>query len=275
MKKILMVPPDKFAVEYQINPWMNGNIDTVDKVKAAQQWLATRDALIQAGADVIVLPSPPVGCPDAVFAANAGLIFKDMYINSKFKHEERQGEEDYFEEYFDAHDYDMLEFPDPNRTLSFEGAGDALFSADRKHLWFGYGWRSSGDYKFKLDEMFENTDVIVRPLKLVDPRWYHLDTAFCPLDTGELLWYPPAFDAHSQMVIESWYEGKDIKVSEEDALRFACNAVSVGKNIVIPHCSDDLFFNLMDRGYGVLTVDMSQFLRSGGACKCLTLEVVE
>lgn len=270
-KQIIMCPPDKFAVEYEINPWMKGNVETVNSFKAHQQWNECRNALVTSGADVIVMPSPPVGCPDAVFAANAGLIFKNKFILSRFKHPERQAEEPYFSNYFMS----KFDLWIPEAEPSNEGAGDALFSSDRQRLFMGFGFRTHGDFKFKLDVLLEDDGVYVIPLRLVDPRWYHLDTAFCPLDTGEVLWYPGAFDAYSQSIVEAWYKDKMIAVSEEDALRFACNAVSIGNTIVMPHQSDELYFKLTDRGYRVVSVDMSQFLRSGGACKCLTLEVVE
>lgn len=277
MKQIVMCPPENFDVIYEINPWMKGNIETVNHTRAAAQWCEVRNALIAAGADVIVSPTPPEDCPDAVFMANAGLVFKDMFIPSRFKHPERQVEEPYFENWFDSKDFIVATFLQPESgRLSFEGAGDALFSHDRKHLWMGYGFRTSGDFKFTLDILTEDTGAIVRPLQLVDPRWYHLDTCFCPLDTGDVLWYPKAFSPHAQHVVRTWYDsGKLIEVSEQDALGFACNAVSVGANIVTPIISDGLSSLLADRGYTVRQVDMSQFLRSGGACKCLTLELVE
>jgi N-dimethylarginine dimethylaminohydrolase len=277
MKQIVMAPPDKFGVQYEINAWMKGNVDTVDVHKAAQQWSNLRNMLVQVGVDVIVMPSPPLECPDAVFTANAGLIYKDIFIPSQFEHPERQAEEPYFIEYFERKFHlNPINEESDGRRLSFEGAGDALFSKDRKRLFMGFGFRTHGDAKFALDYLLEQHETLVVPLRLVDPRWYHLDTAFCPLDTGEVLWYPDAFDKYSQSIIEAWYPGDmNIKVSEEDALQFACNAVSVGESIVMPKQTDDLFFNLMDRGYKVHTVDMSQFLRSGGACKCLTLEVIE
>ena len=279
MKQILMTTPTKFGVHYSINPWMEGNEGNVDLLRAVQQWSELRNALISAGVDVIVLPEPDKSCPDAVFTANAGLIYGDLFITSRFKHEERQAEENYFQSYFCDH-YFIVRGSKFDRSITpnmtFEGAGDALFSADRKHLWYGFGFRSSFDYKKKLDELFEDHEsIIIRPLALKDPRFYHLDTCFCPLDTGELLWFPEAFDDHSRMIIESWYCDKMISVKEEDAVRFACNAVSVGHKIILPEVSDDLRDDLTMRGYEVIQVNMDQFLRSGGACKCLTLEVIE
>lgn len=273
MKQILMVPPINFQVAYEINPWMTGNVANVDKFKAAQQWSELRNALSTV-ADVIVLPTPPANCPDAVFAANAGLIYKDTFICSEFKHAERQVEEPYFLDYFKSRTFDCISRD--GAVQSFEGAGDALFSHDRKHLWFGFGFRSSLSYKAKLDHIFDAyEETIVRPVRLRDPHFYHLDTCFCPLDTGELLWYPGAFDDYSQDVIRSFYCDKMIEIQEPDAERFACNAVSVGSTLVLPQITGFLSRQLSSRGYDVIEVDMSQFLLSGGACKCLTLECVQ
>jgi N-dimethylarginine dimethylaminohydrolase len=282
MKQILMCPPTKFQVSYEINVHMEGQIGTTDKFQVVKQWSDLRNALVSAGADVVVCPEPPDYCPDAVFMANAGLIFKDTFIPSQFKHEERRVEEPFFRNWFNEKGFEESSFsnyemsPEEHRPrITFEGAGDALFSADRKTLWMGYGFRTHSDAKHALDWIFEwDEDVIVRPLKLVDPRWYHLDTCFCPLDNGDVLWYPNAFDEYSRDYIETWYPGsRNIKVSEEDALAFACNSISVGRHIVMPQISDDLLFELVKRGFQVSICDMSQFLRSGGACKCLTLEV--
>ena len=270
-KQIVMCPPTNFGIFYSINPWMQGNIASVDPFKAAQQWSELRNALVEADADVIVSTTPPEDCPDAVFMANAGVVYENIFIPSRFKHVERQVEQPYFEKWFVDHKFELRT---ENSTVSFEGAGDALFNKNRSILWMGFGVRSGGDYKFVLDRLLEDTDVIVRPLQLVDPRFYHLDTCFCPLDTGELLWYPPAFSEHAQAVIELWYKDKMIKVSEADALRFACNAVSICGTIILPEVSYSLYSKLEERGYTISMVDMSQFLRSGGACKCLTLELV-
>ena len=276
MKKILMTSPTNFSVQYEINPWMDGNVGGIDKVKAVQQWSMLRNALASIGADVIVLPPSPEYCPDAVFTANAGLLYKDSFLPSVFKHEERAVEEPYFINWFLAHDFKIDSMGSGHRDIcSFEGAGDALFNSDRSSLWYGFGFRSSITFRQYLDAFFAETDVIIRPLELVNPNFYHLDTCFCPLDTGELLWYPKAFSEYSQMIIRSWYEGKSIEVGDEDAMNFVCNAVSVGNKLVVPKISDELLIQLTRQDYSVIQCDMSEFIKSGGACKCLTLEVIE
>ena len=277
MKTILMTTPTNFGIQYEINPWMHGNIGLSNKNEVVKQWSNLRNALIGAGADVVVLPASPEYCPDAVFTANAGLIYKNLFISSRFRNEERAAEEPFFIKWFLQHGYTIpdYEIRATREQLSFEGAGDALFNKDRKILWMGVGFRSSLGFKALLDDELHNTDIIVRPLELVNSKFYHLDTCFCPLDTGELIWYPPAFSDYSRMVIESWYEGRDIKVTDEDAALFACNSVSVGSTIISPIITPFLNQTLISRGYTVVQCDMSQFLKSGGACKCLTIEVVE
>lgn len=271
-----MTSPLNFGVSYDINPWMTGNKGSVDVVKACQQWAELRNTLVGFGADVIVLPRSPEYCPDAVFTANAGLIFNNTFIPSRFRHEERMGEEPFFINWFLENNFNVeLELPEGTRLqTSFEGAGDALFNLSRTILWYGTGFRSTLGFKATLDRVFENTNVIVRPLELVDPRFYHLDTCFCPTGRGDVLWYPPAFSDYSQSVIELWYKEKAIAVDEVDAINFACNAVSVGDQLATPIITPFLAFKLKNRGYRVEQHNMSEFKKSGGATKCLTLEVV-
>ena len=277
MKQILMGSPVNFNVHYEINPWMTGNTGSVDVVAASQQWSELRNRLISLGVDVVVLPKSPDYCPDSVFTANAGLTYKGKFLPSRFKHDERAVEEPFFMDWFMNHNFTVhSNTKNKNRKkAAFEGAGDALFNQNKTILWYGIGHRSSFAYKSFLDACFEDTPVIVRPLELVNPNFYHLDTCFCPLDTGELLWYPPAFSEYSRTVIESWYDGKNIKVTEEDANNFVCNAVSIGNSIVTSKMSPFLLAKLLSGCYTVFEHDMSEFMKSGGACKCLTLELIK
>jgi N-dimethylarginine dimethylaminohydrolase len=268
-----MTSPASFAVQYDINVHMTGNEGKVDVPLAMKQWSNVRNALLQVGADVIVMPASPPNCPDAVFTANAGLILGNQFIPSYFRNIERSPEEPYFIDWFRAHGFSIDMMPKRPRDVSaFEGAGDALFSEKRKTLWLGHGFRSTEAGQLVVRTKMLDLGADGYLLKLVDPRWYHLDTCFCPLDDGTLLWYPEAFDAASRGLIERHFS-KMVMVSENDAVRFACNAVSVDKSIVMPLVSDELSSTLSELGFTVHQVDMSEFLKSGGACKCLTLEV--
>ena len=278
MKTIVMCPPDWFDVSYVINPWMEGNSHKIDSDKASIQWYALREAIILAGAKVWITDTPPMDCPDAVFTANAGLAFKGTFVPSYFRYRERYAEEPFFinQAISDWHlQLRGMDIPGTREQQSFEGAGDALYDRQQDILWMGFGFRTQLGFKPVLEAALERFSCTIRPLQLVDPRWYHLDTCFCPLDNGQLLWYPAAFAPYSQYTIRTWYPDA-IAVSEADALKFACNAVSIGNHLILPHCSDELK-NRVEREAGVTVtqVDMSQYLRSGGAAKCLTLELIE
>ena len=284
MKTIYLCPPWSFDVNYSINPWMEGNFHQVDRLQASSQWNELFNTLRSAGANLKVIAPPPADCPDAVFIANAGLLFKRNFILSRFRFEERAAEEPFFAAQFapgTSADVSLLHTIDAGtrEQVAFEGAGDCLFDRRLNVLWLGFGFRTQLGAKPWIERHIDacaGHEVVLRPLELVDPRFYHLDTCFCPLDTGQLLWYPEAFSDHSRYVIDLWYGERGIPICEEDALNFACNAVSVGKKVILPKISRYTEQLLSERdGLEVLQVDMSQYLRSGGACKCLTLEAVE
>lgn len=278
MKKIVMTSPESYGVSYNINPWMEGNIGQTNSEEATHQWLMVKESLTDAGAHLIEMQSPPSNCPDAVFVANAGLVFQKKFLPSRFKYEQRAAEEPYFISWFRDAGYEIVE-PDyscsTRQSLAFEGAGDALFNSDRSELWYGIGFRGTYPFSDQLHQIFEAQRVSVKVLSMVNPSFYHLDTCFCPLDTGELLWYPGAFSEHSQKIIRATYKKSAIEVTAKDAMAFACNAISVGYSIITSIISKDLEQQLQARGYSVYQCDVSEFLKSGGGCKCLSLELVE
>jgi len=236
-----MVQPTSFCVRYIINPWMDGNVGAVDKPLAIRQWNNLVATLNVVGFHTVVLPEAPANCPDAVFVANAGLIFDNTFIPSLFKYVNRVPEEQYFEDYFVSEHYNVWSLYAP---VKFEGAGDALFSSNRKILFIGNGLRTDkivAEHIAAKWMLFETVQ-----LDLVDPNFYHLDTCFCPLDTGDLLWHPPAFSPESVAKILSLYpEDKRIGIFASDASMFACNAISVGKNIITPTISRELRLRLI------------------------------
>src|SRR5215472_18518307 len=211
----LMCPPTLYDVQYVINPWMAGNVHRSSRDQAMDQWARLHDALAQVACVELVDPEP--SSPDMVFTANAGLVHHGTVALSSFLHAERQGEEPHFRKWFDDFGLKVRELPS---DVPFEGEGDALFEADNSRLWAGHGMRSRESSHAYLRECW---GVEVISLRLVDSRFYHLDTCFCPLFGGYVLYYPEAFDAVSQAKIVSRYpEEKRIAVSLCDALRFAC-----------------------------------------------------
>ena len=262
----LMCPPTLYDVNYVINPWMEGNLHRSSRQNAERQWEQLRAAL--AGLAQVELVEPQAGSPDMVFTANAGLVRQGLVALSRFLHPERQGEEPHFRRWFDDSGFAVRELP---RAVPFEGEGDALFEADNSRLWAGHGMRSREASHPYLEDTWS---VEVISLRLVDPRFYHLDTCFCPLFGGYVLYFPEAFDALSQARIEACYpEEKRIAVGLRDALRFACNAINVGKTILLNEVSPELSGRLESLGFHLIQVPLSEFLKAGGAAKCLVLRL--
>ena len=266
--RFLMCAPDHYDVDYVINPWMEGNIHKSSRDRAVEQWEKLHYVLKDHA--IVDLVKPQLGVPDMVFTANAGLVLGDNVVLSRFFHKERQGEEPFFKEWFESQGYTVYELP---KDLPFEGAGDALLDREGRWLWAGYGFRSELDSHPYLAKWL---DIEVLSLRLMDERFYHLDTCFCPLAGGYLLYYPPAFDSFSNRLIEMRVpEAKRIAIDEADAVNFACNTVNVDKIVVMNKASDSLKQRLNDAGFEVIETPLTEFLKAGGAAKCLTLRVTE
>jgi lysine-ketoglutarate reductase/saccharopine dehydrogenase-like protein (TIGR00300 family) len=266
--RFLMCPPDHYDVDYVINPWMEGNIHKSSRERAVEQWQKLLHVMKEHA--VVDLVQPQLGVPDMVFTANAGLVLEKTAVLSRFYHKERQGEEPFFQKWFEDNGFTVHTLP---KDLPFEGAGDALLDREGRWLWAGYGFRSELDSHPYLAKWL---DIEVLSLRLMDDRFYHLDTCFCPLIDGYLLYYPPAFDAYSNRLIEMRVaEHKRVVVAEADAVNFACNAVNIDKKIIMNKISDDLKQRLENIGFQVIETPLTEFLKAGGAAKCLTLRVTE
>ncbi|MEH2072072.1 MAG: TIGR00300 family protein [Nostoc sp.] len=266
--RFLMCPPDHYDVDYVINPWMEGNIHKSSRDRAVEQWQGLHHLLKEHA--IVDLVPPEKGWPDLVFTANAGLVLGKNVVLSRFLHKERQGEEPFFKQWFEANGYIVNELP---KDLPFEGAGDALLDREGRWLWAGYGFRSELDSHPYLAKWL---DIEVLSLRLIDERFYHLDTCFCPLANGYLLYYPGAFDSYSNRLIQMRVAPeKQIAIVEADAVNFACNAVNVESIVIMNKASDGLKSRLADVGFQVIETPLTEFLKAGGAAKCLTLRVTE
>ena len=269
MKRLfLMCPPEYFNVAYIINPWMHDHLRKIDNAVAKQQWRALYDILTDRATVRLVLPQP--SSPDLVFTANAGLVKGRRFIVSRFRYPERQYEEPYFADWFQDRGYDVMLMP---RDIPFEGAGDALFDRGANRLWMAHGHRSIPAAR---DVLAKTLDIEVVALKLVDKRFYHLDTCFCPLEGGFVLYYPPAFDEDSRKLIErNVSAARRIAIEEDDALAFACNAVNVERTVIVNHASAAFVTALRRKGFEVVQTPLSEFMKAGGSAKCLTLRLDE
>jgi len=265
---ILMCPPDFFTVDYVINPWMAGNVDTMSLERAKQQWCELRDA-IAGYADVVTIEPQP-DLPDMVFTANAGAVYKDKAIASHFMPHERRPEEAHFKTWFRDNGFDLLAL---DEKIGFEGAGDCLHDRRGPWLWTGFGFRTEIEAHKEIQEFF---DLEIVSIRLTDERFYHIDTCFCPLTDGFLMYHPPAFDFDSRMAIETRIPPhKRIIVDTIDAGNFACNAVNIGDRVILHRASDPLKARLMLAGFSVHEIELTEFLKAGGSAKCLTLKLTE
>ena len=260
--RILMCPPDYYGIEYEINPWMNRKVGS-DPTESLRQWWALRDTL--RSLDVRIETVEPVkGLPDLVFTANAGIVYRDLFIPARFRYGVRQGESPHFESWARAAGFQILNLPE---GYNHEGAGDALFCGET--LFAGYRFRSDvRSHQWVADKL----GVEVLPMELVDPRYYHLDTCFCPLAEGEAIYLPGAFDDYGRSVMKDRIAGL-IEVSAEEAVSFSCNAVVVGRNVILNEGVPKLSKALEHAGYTVHPLRLTEFIKAGGSAKCLTLRL--
>jgi arginine dihydrolase len=257
-----MCPPDHYGIHYVINPWMDV-ARQANLPAAVNQWQRLHDALAAAGAAISLVSA--VEClPDMVFTANAALIYEKRAIVSRFRHAQRQGEEQHFRQWLSDHGWQTIETPDDH---AFEGAGDALFCGDT--LYAGYRQRSDARGHQKIGELL---GVRVLPLELVNPHYYHLDTCFCPLTPDTAIWFPAAFDEYGQRVIRANIPSL-IEVAEGEARSFACNAAVVGRTVVTNTGCPNLHDKLRAAGFTPAETPLSEFVKAGGSAKCLTLRL--
>ena len=263
MSRLLVCPPDYFCIDYEINPWMC-RTNCVNPAAAGQQWRRLMEVLEREVGVVLERMTPVPALPDLVFTANAGIAVGRKAVPSRFRYPERQREEAHFEAWFRDHGFEIVTL---QADMYFEGAGDLLGCSD---AWFG-GYRQRSDIRaFPILSQVFGREIL--PVELVDGRFYHLDTCFCPLSGGELLYYPAAFDSYGRSVIaERIPSGRRLAVPEMEALKFACNAVCVGKHVVVPAGCPETMSWLEGHGYRPHAVPLEEFMKSGGSAKCLTL----
>ena len=266
--RFLMCAPAHFDVAYVINPWMQGNVASIRPALARRQWEGLETALARrANIDLV---APAAGWPDMVFTANAGLVLDNTVVLARFKHAERRGEEPHFAKWFRDNGFQVVL---PPAELAFEGAGDALLDRAQPLLWMGSGHRTEPD---AAEFLSRTLDIEIAALNLVDARFYHLDTCFCPLDGGYLLYFPAAFDDASRRLIEARVPAsKRIAIGEFDAVNFACNAVNIGHHVLLNRASPAMFDALAARGFAVEQQPLTEFMKAGGSAKCLTLRLDE
>ena len=272
----LMTDPGCFDVCYQINPWMRPDAWRADPrralASAKDASAALRRALQDLGAQVETIGAVQ-GLPDLVFPANAAIVLDGRALMARFRHPERQGEEAVLREVFTRLRrrglvHELIDFPE---GVFQEGAGDAIWDAERRLFWAGWGPRSSRGSLAVIEKVFGQPLV---GLELASERYYHLDTCFCPLAGGKLLYYPAAFTPAAQAQIRARVPAAQrIEASDEEAAAFCVNAVNLDARIVMARAPASLKAKLQARGYALTEVDLAPFILSGGAAYCMTLRL--
>ncbi|SEH45809.1 N-Dimethylarginine dimethylaminohydrolase [Mycolicibacterium rutilum] len=255
-----MTPPTFFAVEYAINPWMDTDT-VVDTALALAQWETLRRTYTDLGHTVDII-DPVAGLPDMVYAANGGLIVDDTAVVARFAYPQRAAEADAYAAWMAARGYR----PAQTRHVN-EGQGDLLVVGSM--VLAGFGFRTD---RRAHDEI---ADLVGRPvisLELVDPRFYHLDTALAVLDDTTIAYYPPAFTDESRATLSALFPDA-IEVGTADAYVLGLNAVSDGCHVVLPAAATGFADQLVADGFQPVGVDLSELLKGGGSIKCCTLEV--
>ncbi|HLS49851.1 MAG TPA: hypothetical protein VK024_07630 [Actinomycetaceae bacterium] len=259
-RRYLMCRPTHFTVSYTINPWMRPDSPT-STATAIAQWDTLRRTYLELG-HAVDLIEPVTGLPDMVYAANGAITAHGTAYCARFKHEERAAEAPAYEAWLRAAGLRTIAAREVN-----EGEGDMLTVGDV--VLAGTGFRTSHAAHLELQEA---VGLPVVSLRLVDPRFYHLDTALLVLSDTEIAYYPPAFSPASREVLTHLFPDA-IRAESTDALVFGLNGVSDGRHVVLPPQAARLGAAVAERGYDVLTVDVSELLKGGGGIKCCTLEL--
>lgn len=259
----LMCPPEHFAVEYAINPWMNPD-EPVDVALAMRQWQNLRSLFGSLGHTVHTV-TPVAGLPDMVFAANGATVIDGRVLGARFRYPQRQAEAEAYLSWLRANRTGTGEIR-AARVVN-EGEGDIVFAG--RAILAGHGFRTDETVAAELADLF---GLPVISLRLVDPRFYHLDTALAVLADDVAAYYPAAFDDAGRAALAGYFR-ELIEAKDEDAEVLGLNAVSDGRNVVLPVQAKSLAAQLADEGFAPIGVDLSELLKAGGGPKCCTLEL--
>lgn len=279
----------EYPKEYgKINLWMDKRY-SIDPETASRQWGNAYQCIkfCIGDANIKLIKKEP-SFPDMIFVRNAGLVIPDLgnhhpaptgerkkVILSSFKNKERQGEREFYRQWFEQKGFEIIALP---TGAIFEGGGEAVWWKDT--MFFGHGFRAPYATMIHLEYALAKAEVPAKiiPLKLVDERFYHLDTAFMPIQRGGettkdvLVYYPGAFDRDARKVIEGLPISR-MEVTERDACAFGCNLLALGNNIIMAKGTENLARNLKECGFIVCELNMDEIKKGGGSIYCMTLNL--
>ncbi|MCV7421580.1 N-dimethylarginine dimethylaminohydrolase [Mycobacterium yunnanensis] len=260
LRRYAMTAPTFFAVEYAINPWMDTSTP-VDAALAVRQWDALRSTYRTLG-HTVEMVEPVAGLPDMVYAANGGLVVDGVAVVARFAYPQRAGEAVAYADWMSSRGFT----PHATQYVN-EGQGDLLVVGPT--ILAGYGFRT--DLRAHA-EIAELTGRRVVSLELVDPRFYHLDTALAVLDDSTVAYYPPAFSDDARAQLRRLFPDA-VEVSSADAYVLGLNVVSDGKHVLLPANAVGFAEQIGELGFEPIGIDLSELFKGGGSVKCCTLEV--
>jgi len=288
IRRVLMAPPVEFKVAHYLQ---NAHMEMGREVQpnlATKQWTNLYNILTdKLNVQVILIP-PNIGLYDMVFTANGALIKNNKALISNFKVPARKLETEPFYNFLLNLGYNCKV-----AKFEFEGQGDALWSHNNNILWTGHGFRTDPKSHDEICDFFDlrnyvifdnysytfkenkNIEATCFPIRLINPKFYHLDTCLVPTEhNNEVLFYPKAFtNKGCDRIKEIFKKENCIEIEDEDAHNFACNAISFENNLILNKITTKLKNKLVDRGYNIFENDMSEFLLSGGSTKCCILHL--
>jgi N-dimethylarginine dimethylaminohydrolase len=269
-KAVLLAHPKYFDVKYVINPHMQNNIGCVDTTKAHAQWERLKSCYERLNFEVHVIP-PVEDLPDLVFAANQSLPYQTIdgekvAIISKMHSPYRQPEVEHFADWYEKNGFRVIRQNDP--PVDFEGNGDVIWHPGKQLLYIGFGYRTD---KTALKRAAKLINAPVIGLELVDPRFYHLDTALCPLDSRTAIYVPAAFSAEGKKLIKQSFP-RLIEAPIDEALNFVANGHCPDANhFIVQEGSPVVTQSVKELGFKVMEIDTSEFMKSGGSVYCMKM----
>ncbi|MAW62258.1 MAG: amidinotransferase [Planctomycetes bacterium] len=273
-REVLLGHPGDFAVLEAQNAHMqtaDGALQQVDAARALEQWQELRCAYEEIGVRTSILPSGQ-GLADLCFTANPSLVLacpdgrREVWL-AKMRHPSRQPETALHEDFHRQRGAVIRRMPE--QVPRFEGCGDGVQHPGRFLMHAGTGPRSDASAWAWMAEAHPELEILL--YELVDPRFYHLDTALAPLDERCALYVPEAFDDAGRARVLAAFPAA-IALPLDEAMRFAGNAhCPDGKHVLLDAACEATAELLRARGYVPIPLDTSEFRKAGGSVFCLKL----
>ena len=291
MNRVCIKPSTFFVFPKQLgqNPYIQ--LDT-DKEKVQKKAFEQHDKLEEAfsyskiSSFTIDYDETTRVLSDIVFTANCGLCLprlprlpQSLVILPYMKYAQRKKELPYLKIIFKKMNLTMVKFPG-DKSCPFEGQAEIKWFCGGTKAIAGYGFRSTKKTFLVLDELLkkiyhshglESPEILALPLE--SDHYYHLDVAMLEFDDTKCVFHKRAFSPDSVKKIQSFLGKENVHILDT-ADSFCLNAVVDGPNLITHKLSDSLKKELEKiTGKHIKQVDTSEFEKSGGSVRCMTLDV--